>query len=237
MNKLNIQETNSIAKDMKYEALYWALGYEETSKGIFTKNGRVINSNMQYAKLSEMLTIIGADKISLDSHKSFVVLECVDKLLDIGYSPSEIIVDLDNEYDIYCKNIYIKCYEWGHEEKDNIIVKKKSFISVVYSSRLVSGVIERKYTAKDENGTFKAGIFEGNKKEKYVLYNPTRIDDPNFIIEGTKILRYVGNGSKVTIPEGVTELSPCLFWDNQDIVEVVLPESLIDISGDTFYNC
>lgn len=237
MSKLSIQETNSIAKDMKYEALYWALGYEETSKGIFTKNGRVINSNMQYAKFSEMLTIIGADKISLDSHKSFVVLECVDKLLDMGYSPSEIIVDLDNEYDIYCNNIYIKCYEWGHEEKDNIIVKKKTFVSVVYSSRLVSGVIERKYTAKDENGTFKAGIFEGNKKEKYVLYNPTRIDDPNFIIEGTKILRYVGDGSKVTIPEGVTELSPCLFWDNQNIVEVVLPESLIDISGDTFYNC
>lgn len=237
MSKLSIQETNSIAKDMKYEALYWALGYEETFKGIFTKNGRVINSNMQYAKFSEMLTIIGADKISLDSHKSFVVLECVDKLLDMGYSPSEIIVDLDNEYDIYCNNIYIKCYEWGHEEKDNIIVKKKSFVSVVYSSRLVSGVIERKYTAKDENGTFKAGIFEGNKKDIYVLYNPTRIDDPNFIIEGTKILRYVGDGSKVTIPEGVTELSPCLFWDNQDIVEVVLPESLIDISGDTFYNC
>lgn len=237
MSKLSIQEINSIAKDMKYEALYWALGYEETFKGIFTKNGRVINSNMQYAKFSEMLTIIGADKISLDSHKSFVVLECLDKLLDMGYSPSEIIVDLDNEYDIYCNNIYIKCYEWGHEEKDNIIVKKKSFVSVVYSSRLVSGVIERKYSAKDENGTFKAGIFEGNKKEKYVLYNPTRIDDPNFIIEGTKILRYVGDGSKVTIPEGVTELSPCLFWDNQSIVEVVLPESLIDISGDTFYNC
>ena len=26
-----------LAKDMKYEALYWVLGYEELEKGIFTK--------------------------------------------------------------------------------------------------------------------------------------------------------------------------------------------------------
>ena len=25
-----------LAKDMKYEALYWALGFEELNKGIFT---------------------------------------------------------------------------------------------------------------------------------------------------------------------------------------------------------
>ncbi|MCQ2772562.1 MAG: hypothetical protein MJ238_04735, partial [Bacilli bacterium] len=65
MGTLSIQETNSIAKDMKYEALYWALGYEETSKGIFTKKGRTIDLNGQYADFGEMLTIIGADSLLL----------------------------------------------------------------------------------------------------------------------------------------------------------------------------
>ena len=33
-----------LAKDMKYEALYWALGFEELNKGIFTK---VYNKNLK----------------------------------------------------------------------------------------------------------------------------------------------------------------------------------------------
>ena len=37
MKTLSIEETNSMAKDMKYEALYWALGFEEKSTGFFVK--------------------------------------------------------------------------------------------------------------------------------------------------------------------------------------------------------
>ena len=33
----SIEDINSIAKDMKYEALYWALGYCEYEQGIFVK--------------------------------------------------------------------------------------------------------------------------------------------------------------------------------------------------------
>lgn len=237
MSKLSIQETNSIAKDMKYEALYGALGYEEAEKGIFVKGGRTINSNEQYADFGPMLTIVSSEKLLLDSHKSFVILECIDKLLDMGYSPSEIIIDLDNEYDVYCSNLYIKCFEWNHEETDDIEVKKKSFISIVYSSRLISGVIERKYSAKNENGTYSSGIFEGDKEIEYQLRNPHIVCNPDFEILGTTIVKYIGAGKIVEVPEGITDLSPCLFWDNQDIVEVILPESLVNISGDTFYNC
>ena len=32
MGKYSIEEINSIAKDMKYEALYWALGFIEYKK-------------------------------------------------------------------------------------------------------------------------------------------------------------------------------------------------------------
>ena len=37
MGKYSIEETCSIAKDMKYEALYWALGFIEYKKGIIEK--------------------------------------------------------------------------------------------------------------------------------------------------------------------------------------------------------
>src|SRR5574344_434803 len=134
MGKYSIQELNSIAKDMKYEALYWALGFCEYEKGIFTKEyssiKATINSDTAKVDFESKISIVNGEDLILNTHKSFVILECVDKLLTMGYKPSEIIIDLDNEYEIYCKDLYIKCYEWNHLEEDKVGFKKDTFKSI-----------------------------------------------------------------------------------------------------------
>ena len=242
MSVNTIKENYSIARDMKYEALYWALGFEEIEKGLFKKkystSTSTIDSLHQNVSFGSQLSILHADALPLSTHKSFVILECIDKLLMMGYSPNEIIIDLDNEYDIYCRNLYIKCFEWNHEEPSKITIKNDSILSITYSSRLVSGVIERRTIIQNHLGEYRTGVFENDQRqEQYHLSNPQQIDNKDFVIEGTTVLKYIGNDKKVIIPEGITNLSSCLFWDNQNIEEVVLPESLIGISGDTFYNC
>ncbi len=243
MNNYSIEEINSIAKDMKYEALYWALGFEELGKNVFTKeytsNLKIaIYSEKQYVDFNGKLSVVNGDKLLLNSHKSFVILECLDKLLTMGYKASDIIIDLDNEYDIYCKDLYIKCYEWDHAEEDTIVFKKDVFKSISYESRLISGVIERRTSIKTSIGlTFNHGIFENEKQlDFYNLYNSENVVSDDFVIEAGIVLKYKGSSKKVIVPEGVTELAPCLFWDNQIIEEVVLPDSLVNLSGDTFYN-
>lgn len=240
----SIQEINAIAKDMKYEALYWALGYEEIEKGIFIKkyNKEFITRiyvNEAYADFDNKITIVGEKVLKLDSHKSFVILECVDKLLMMGYLSSEIIIDLDNEYDIYCNNLYIKCYEWNHMEEDQTKFNKDVYKSISYSSRLLSGVIERLYYVKNnKNEIFNHGIFENDfRKDVYILDNINDVVSNDFVIKAGVAKKYLGKDKIVIVPEGVIELSPCLFWDNQMIEEVILPKSLVNISGDTFYNC
>ena len=232
------------SKDMKYVALYWALGFEEIEENIFFKkynNASIyIDSEKQYASLDKRITIIGDLVLKLDTHKSFVILECIDKLLMMNYNPSEIIIDFDNEYDIYVKNLYIKCFEWGHLQIDELTPKQGTYISISYSSRLISGVIERVTKIKNGESSFDYGIFELEKKKKeYKLYNKENVASNNkyFLIEGDKFVRYVGNEKRVVIPEGIKELGPCAFWDNQYIEEVVLPNTLINLGGDTFYNC
>lgn len=232
-----------LAKDMKYEALYWALGFEELEKNIFSKqyNNLIIkiNSELGLVDFENKLSIVNGNSFKLNTHKSFVILECINKLLSMGYLISDIILDLDNEYDIYCHDLYIKCFEWNHEEEDNVIFKVDSFKSITYSSRLISGVIERRTLIKTFNGkTYNLGIFENEiKKDKYILDNSKVIDSKDFIIESGVVTKYLGSSNVVIVPDGVNELSPCLFWDNQKIKEVRLPNSLISISGDTFYNC
>ena len=232
-----------LAKDMKYEALYWALGFEELNKGIFTKvynkNLKVeINADKQQVDLGNKISIVNGETLLLTTHKSFVILECIDKLLTMGYKPSEIIIDLDNEYDIYCKDLYIKCYEWNHLEEDKVEFKKDIFKSISYESRLISGVIERRTSIKTADGSiYNHGIFESESRlDNYNLYNSNDIISDDFIIKAGVATKYTGIKSIVVVPEGVTELAPCLFWDNQVIEEVILPDTLVNISGDTFYN-
>lgn len=232
-----------LAKDMKYEALYWALGFEELNEGIFTKvynkNLKVeINADKQQVDLGNKISIVNGETLLLTTHKSFVILECIDKLLTMGYKPSEIIIDLDNEYDIYCKDLYIKCYEWNHLKEDKVEFKKDTFKSISYESRLISGVIERKTSIKTADGSiYNHGIFECESRlDNYNLYNSSDIISDDFIVKAGVATKYTGNKSIVVVPEGVTELAPCLFWDNQVIEEVILPDTLVNISGDTFYN-
>lgn len=231
-----------LSRNMKYEALYWALGFESYDGNIFKKKINdfeiIIDSNVQTAMFDRKISIVNGTSLLLITHKSFVVLECLIRLLEIGYSPAEIIVDLKNEYDIYLKRIYIKCFEWNHMENDEVKYNKNSIISVCYTSRLVSGIIERETLIKDKDGqVYRKGLFESNHTDTFTFYSPLEVKSDSFIISGTKVVEYIGNDAKVVIPEGVTELSPCLFWDNQKIEEVVLPESLVSLGGDTFYNC
>ena len=231
-----------IFKDMKYEALYWALGYEELDKGIFIKRYKdlevKIYLNTGEVDFNNKISIVNGNKFLLNNHKSFVVLECINKLLEMGYKASEIILDLNNEYDIYLKDLYIKCFEWDKEEDDKTNIKVDNIKSIVYSSRLVSGVIERRTKIKVNNMTYDLGIFENDKKlDNYKLSNYKVLESKDFIIKSGVAISYIGNDEKVIVPEGVVSLSSSLFWDNQKIKEVILPKSLINLGGDTFYNC
>ena len=244
----NIQDLR-LSRDLKYTALYTALGFFETKSGIYEKEYMDTKIKIfvdEHHAIVPGITTIDDDNetfenITLRCHKDFVILECVDKLLSMGYKPQEIIVDEANEYDIYCKNLYIRCFEWGTmPSSDNIKPKKNTFYSINYESRLISGVIERNTKILDYTGyQYDYGIFENDYRlESYNLYNKESIIcDKEFIVEGDKLISYKGKDKHVKIPEGIKELESCCFWDNQFIEEVILPESLINLGGDTFYNC
>lgn len=233
------------SEDMKYLALYWALRFVETEEDIMVKEYKggykiTIDAEHQYVDFGNRITMIGNKTLSLTDHKSFVILECVDKLLSMGYLPSEIIIDLQNEFDIYANNLYIKCFEWGHMDDSNITPKPGTFLSIKYESRLISGIIERKTEIRDGYDVFEYGIFDLKKKQPvYQLRHKISIktDNKDFVIEDDVFVKYNGNDKKVVIPEGIKAVGPCAFWDNQSIEEVVLPNTLISLGGDAFYNC
>ena len=213
-----------ISKDMKYTALYWALRFVETELDVHTKNYNGYNITI-YA--DEQLVDFGGKircngRYPLTSHKSFVVLECVDRLLTKGYLPEQITLGLDHDIEIDGKT-FIDCVAWDDYCHDTHVV------GITYTSRLVSGLLEYKGVYSKDTVTREFGFGVQSKE------NVAASDD--FEIIGDELVRYKGNESVVRIPDGIVSISASAFWNNTYVKEVVFPSTLERLGGDCFYYC
>ena len=58
-----------------------------------------------------------------------------------------------------------------------------------------------------------------------------------FDIQDGVLTRYVGKDTDLIIPEGVTEVSGDLFWSEKEFETIVIPSTLVKISGSIFARC
>ena len=219
-----------LSKNMKYTALYVAMRFHENKLDIFEKaysNG----VRMEINSANQKVRINGTNAFKIDTHESFVMLECIDRILTLGYSTKDFKIQ-EGECGIVFNGFHIKFIVWNESFNiDNLYNKE-----VLYKSRLVSGVIEYR-TKIIDNEIYDYGLFD-----KYGVINLRKkitkeYNNPNFIIEENRIIRYIGKSKKVSVPIGIEEIESAAFWDNQYIEEVVLPDTLVNMGGDTFYNC
>lgn len=229
-----------LSKDLKYTALYYALGFYDAVEGLFKKVYDCgVSIDIDSENQSAIVHGISSSDITLSlvNHESFVILECLDRLLNLGYSPEKIHLIKSDSYSLICGEIAIRCFDWDSILKP--IEDKLYSYSVSYKSRLYSGILEYRNLITYEGQTYEDGIFDRvNASDTIRLHNlPNVMSDSEFLIEGSRLIRYVGNSKKVVIPEGITSLESGLFWDNQTVEEVVMPSTLKDFGGDTFYNC
>ncbi len=59
----------------------------------------------------------------------------------------------------------------------------------------------------------------------------------NFSISGTILLKYLGDESRVVVPEGITRIGQEAFAGKEEIDQVRLPESLVEIGAGAFRDC
>lgn len=218
-----------LSKSMKYTALYVAMRFNEIEPDFFVKhfNDEIIieiNSNDQKVYINGDFCFL------LDSHESFVKLECINRLLSLGYSLSDFsIIEKENRMNL--KGFNISFISW-----DTSFAELTTNKTVYYKSRLISGVLE--YKTKIKNGDiYDYGLFEKKGTFKFKKARKAIYSNPNFVIEENRVIRYIGKEKEVIVPDGIEELESSAFWDNQSIESVFLPESLKNMGGDTFYNC
>ena len=64
----------------------------------------------------------------------------------------------------------------------------------------------------------------------------TSVKDPNCIIEGTVLKKYIGSGPDITLPDGLTEIADNTF-SGRNIHSVIVPEGVEKIGNRVFENC
>lgn len=218
-----------LSKNMKYTALYVAMRFCEIEPGVFVKkygDGTGIRIDSDNQKVS----IDGKFGFLLDTHESFVKLECVNRLLSLGYSLPDFRM-FGNENHMEFKGFSVSFVVW-----DNPFQDFRNDKEVQYKSRLVSGVLE--YKSKIKNGdVFDYGLFEKKDRFEFRKAKNRTYNCPDFVIEENRVIRYIGKGRRVIVPDGIEEIESSAFWDKQNIEEVVLPDTLRNMGGDTFYSC
>ena len=216
-----------LSKNMKYTALYVSMRFHEYEEGIFEKtyfDGTIIKIESD----NQIVRINGKISFILDTHESFVKLECINRLLGLNYSI--------NDFELRNNGLYFKKYHVCFLTWDSPFFEMKNNKEVQYKSRLVSGVLEYKTKIKDGD-IFDYGLFETKNIFKLTKLKISKFDLPDFEIEENRIIRYKGKSKVVVVPEGIEELESSAFWDNQFIEKIILPNSLKNLGGDTFYNC
>lgn len=241
----------AISKDMKYTALYWALRFVENELDVHVKEYGgykiSIDAEKQCVNYGDKIKVLSNDLNFLKRHKDFVILECVDRLLLKGYKPADIVLDgRENNPDVILgDDIEIYCEQWGKDYSSAI----KAFNpakdkSILYTSRLVSGLLEYKNVIKASGDKFNYGLFEPNvplyalipqKAKEVVIEQTADIDD--YEIFEDELIMYKGKSKIVKIPEGITTIGASAFWNNTFVEEIILPKSLKRLGGDCFYYC
>ena len=239
-----------ISRDMKYTALYWALRFVENDLDTHTKvyHGYpiTIEAERQTVDYGKEITVLSKELRFLKRHKDFVVLECVDRLLSKGYQPSDIILDgREGMADILVGNVKIYCVQWGKDYQTAIPgMDSMEDNSILYTSRLVSGLLEYKTVIKTDGDLYNYGFFETDiplfalQPSKAKKAEVERVFDiKDFEIFEDELIAYKGKSRTVRVPEGITTIGASAFWNNTSVEEIILPNSLKRLGGDCFYYC
>ena len=78
---------------------------------------------------------------------------------------------------------------------------------------------------------------EALDEAREVVYDESKADAYGFVWDGTKLVKYVGKGGDVKIPEGCTGIGSDAFSECSGLTSIEIPSSVTGIGDGAFYGC
>lgn len=134
------------------------------------------------------------------------------------------------EHNMYVlKEEYMEHFTYDDEQGEAVFEFEMSFADL-------PGYEEDEEAEAPDGGDLFDSLFGG--KQALLSMMGIEPDEDGFAIGfGTDLYAYFGTAKTVVVPEGVEELEPGCFSDNDTVEEIILPETLEAICEDCFENC
>lgn len=234
---------------------FWKLGFSETRPDVYVKKYRdsyqieidIANEFMNYGEKIR----VSDESLVKFSQKNFVILECIDRFLEIGYKPAGIHIKKHDSHDFTVdglagkKLIAVKCTIWEGDydnevnslktnpDRINLFFKKFQKIPIfcVYTSRMKAGLIDHKYTVfSRENDPAPTTPFnEGLLDEISEPYSPKFLHQQNFpILKKGDIVADMG--------DFVVDKTTLIGYKGTNVA-ISIPSGIKKIISGAFWNC
>ncbi len=241
---------------LNYINYFWKLGYNEEISDIYIKKYHgfynvkidMANDIIDYGNIIQLCN----DSLAKFSQKNFVILECVNRLLEKGYHPNSLIIGKNDSYDIAVKDnlgrisIAINCTTWEDDYENEVtsIKTNAGFVSsffernpdmkylCVYTSRLKAGLIEYKNTIFSLDNKqrkiimYLSGLFEENIKPYFPIFIKRYDDDKD--IKNIKTITKIGDFE--------IENDVLIKYTGNDR-NVIIPDGVKRLGNGVFWNC
>ncbi len=158
---------------------------------------------------------------SLLDHKDFVILECINRLLELGYSSNEIQLsgdDCDIELiENKISRLNIICEQWGDDfkEKNASFQPENHLPCVIYTSKFSGGLIDVISSIYYGNKTYDHGIFEEG-------CTPFKFDD-SYLWNSIQIKEY---GDEFIVKR-VCPIDTSIHWTEFFLIEITSPGNIM----------
>ena len=252
--------------DMKYTSLFWKLGFVEETTDLYIKEytdsyhidieaeKQIVNYGFNNKKTDDIPT-------TLYEHKDFVVLECVNRLIEKGYKREDLHLTGNADklekpdiigYDKLNKSLFaFDCKRWGKDFEEELAIIKKgkgllfSYFKknkeikylCLYTSRLDGGLLEYKNAIistaniNHDNNIYFSGIFEENVKPYNAVLSLSEQERQNMFDKIKTEVLKNLDGKEYIIEDSVL----IRYQGNSEHIRI--PNSIKNIGTGAFWNC
>lgn len=187
------------------------------------------------------------DSLTKQGYSTFLDVHSLDNgrfdenLLDIISNCTNFILILTKDTLVRCKDKK----DWIYRELRQALLTKKNIICVFVGEVLFPTDLPQEIS---EIENYNGIVFDFNYYDKFVEKLISRFlvtnnnllvsnDDSDFVIDGTKLIAYVGNAGTVIIPNNVTCIGERAFKDKTHLIKIVFPESIEIVEDGAFERC
>lgn len=203
------------------------------------------SSTLQFIELPKSLTYIGQSAFSFSDLSSISLPEKLRTIENYAFAhtllheitiPGKVRTISYNAFSD-CKKLELVRLEAGVNCVDKEAFSHCPRLKTIYVPDTLEIINKNSFVDTDIQTVYASDAWKRTHPELLLEMLPDPVEEKNFKVEGTKLIRYYGRASEPRIPPQVTTIGSDAFYFNNHITKIVIPDHVSSIESAAFFGC